>query len=101
MSYNKLYIQAFVDAMNARDFGRHMLDKANPNQAPITQGWSYGIQARYFDGRITTRRTSWVYARGTMEERLADPDSFIPAGAVAMVYFTTKEAPVGYLVLED
>lgn len=91
--HNKLYVEAFVGALNERDFVRHQskLNNAGEVLPPMTQGWSWGIPPRYFDGRITTRRTSWVFARKDLD---------MPEEACAMVYFTTEEGPIGYLVKE-
>ncbi len=92
-SYNALYVEAFVGAMNARDYVRHATERDEHGQflEPRTQGWSYGLAPRFFDGRVTTKRTSWVYGIVTED---------MPEGACALVYFTTDGAPIGYLVRE-
>lgn len=87
--YNKLYVEAFVSAINDYAFMRHMLDEENPQRPPDTHGWSYGIEPRYFDGRVTSKRVSWVFAR---------KDAVMPEEACAMVYFTTRLEPIGFLV---
>src|SRR5574343_742357 len=91
--YNKLYVETFVGAMNDRDFVRHQTERDANGEflAPATQVWSYGVPPRHFDGRVTTRRTSWVFAR---------KETGMPEGAVAMVYFITESAPIGFLTKE-
>lgn len=91
--YNKLYVDAFVNAMNERDYVKHRNVKGEDGKplAPVTQGWSYGLAPRHFDGRVTTRRCSWVFGR---------VDQNMPEGACAMVFFTTEAEPIGFLVKE-
>lgn len=94
-SYNKLYVEAFMKAMNMKDFVKHALVPGAENEVD-TQGWSYGRAPRYFDGRVTdgrvtTRQISWVFAR---------KEASMPEGALAMVYFSTFEDPIGYIVKE-
>jgi len=64
LDYNRLYVYAFVQDMNDRDFVRQ------PN------------------GNVTSRRCHWVYAR---------KEANMPEGALAVVYFTTNNARIGYL----
>lgn len=93
--HNKLYVDAFLGAMNERDFNRHPLDPDPTRRALVFGSRSHPC---YNDGRITTRRVSWVYA--------IKLDN-MPPDAVAMVYFTTAGGPdakdvldpIGYLTL--
>lgn len=64
MAYNKLYVDAFMEGLNEGRITRHP------------------------DGRTTTRRTSWVFAK-----KIED----LPEGACAAVFFTTKPEPIGFL----
>lgn len=87
---NKLYVEAFMTGLNLNDFVKHPV---TPDKEHVVDesGWSYGLPPRYNDGRVTTRRTAWVYAKKGDD---------MPDGACAMVYFTTDGAPVGYLTKE-
>ena len=89
----KYCIKAFVDAVNTGDYVQHQY-VAGRELEVNDHGWSYGMAPRYYDGRVTTRRTAWVYAKRIRTE--AAPD------AVAFVYFTANKGepdktPLGYL----
>ncbi len=94
--HNKLYVEAFLGAMNDHDYQRHALKLGADGKPlpPHTHGWSYGLQPRHNDGRVTTRRTSWVYAKAIDAAATGD----MPEAACALVYFTTEAEPIGYLV---
>lgn len=88
-------LAAFVEALNEGDWDKHRLVPGREMECDDS-GWFSGRSARYFDGRVTTRRSEWVFAmkcEGTEEV----PD------AVAMVYFRENKHDfyknlVGYLV---
>lgn len=89
----KLNVQSFVEAVNAGDYVQHQY-VAGRELEVNDHGWSYGMAPRYYDGRVTTRRTAWVYAKRVRTDD--EPD------AVAFVYFTANKgepdkAPLGYL----
>lgn len=90
MTYNKLYVDAFIRGLNEGDWLQHRVTEGQESQVD-THGWSYGLPPRYHDGRVTSRRCSWVYAKRASQ---------MPEGACALVYFTTEEEPIGYLIRE-
>jgi hypothetical protein len=90
----KYCIKVYVEAINMGDFVQH---QHVPGKELVVndQGWSYGLPPRYHDGRVTTRRTAWVYGK-----KVAGVEGH--PEAVALVYFTANkgepdEAPLGYL----
>jgi hypothetical protein len=80
-----IYVATFVAGLNAGQFTKHALE---PGRAPERHGWSWGIPPRYFDGRVTSTRTSWLYAT---------KDGFLLDGTCASVRLTDGDIPIGWL----
>lgn len=87
-------IDIYVNALNEGDYVKHKLVPGRETEYN-EQGWSYGLPPRYSDGRVTTRRTPWVFAvKHNINNEWDD--------AVAIVYLAQDKndpyrSPVGYL----
>lgn len=92
-----VYVESFLRDMNAHRFIRHN----NPQLANYTPDnmeslnrtrLAYGHAPLYNDGRVTPIHGGYVYG-------IVHAD--MPPNAVALVYLTTRDTPIGYLVVNS